>query len=100
LDVRAEKFYSLWGQRFQVFLDGQNILDTKNITNLSPNNWPTPPGRSANDYDIYYTETGRGGGAYVGNDVTGDGIGDWVPVYDPRVYGDPRSIRVGLSYSF
>jgi hypothetical protein len=102
LDVKAEKFYSVWGQRFRVFLDGQNVLDTKNITSLSPANWPTPPGRTANDYDIYYTETGRGGGAYVGADRSNppDGIGDWVPVYDPRVYGDPRAIRVGLSYSF
>jgi hypothetical protein len=100
LDVRAEKYYQVWGQRFKVFLDGRNVLDTKNITALSPGNWPTPPGRTSTDYDTYYTETGRGGGAYVGDDVTGDGIGDWVPVNDPRVFGDPRSVRVGVSYSF
>lgn len=100
LAVKVEKSYQVWGQRFKVFLDGQNILDTKNITNLSPVNRPTPPGRTDNDYQIYYTETGRGGGAYVGADRTGDGVGDWVRVYDPRVYGDPRTVRVGLSYSF
>jgi outer membrane receptor for ferrienterochelin and colicin len=100
LDAKIEKFYQVWGQRFRVFLDGQNILDTENITTLSPTNFPTPPGRSRYDYEIYYTETGRGGGAYVGEDRTGDGVGDWVPVYDPRVYGSPRAIKVGLSYSF
>ncbi len=100
LDVQAEKYYQVWGQRFKIFLQSRNVLDSKNITDLSPGNWPLPPGRSGNDYDVYYTETGRAGGAYVGEDVNGDGIGDWVPVNDPRVFGDPRSIRMGISYSF
>ena len=43
---------------------------------------------------------GRAGGAYVGEDQNGDGIGDLVPVNDPRVFGDPRSVRVGVSFSF
>jgi hypothetical protein len=100
LDVQVEKYYQVWGQRFKIFLQGRNVLDTQNITDLSPQNWPDVPGRSANDYAIYYTETGKAGGAYVGDDVNGDGVGDWVPVHDPRVFGDPRSIRMGLSYSF
>jgi hypothetical protein len=100
LDIRAEKYYQVWGQRFKVFLDSRNVLDVKNITDLSPGNWPTPPGRSNTDYDTYYTETGRGGGAYVGVDTNADGIGDWVQVNDPRVFGDPRSVRMGIAYSF
>jgi hypothetical protein len=100
LDIRAEKYYQMWGQRFKVFLDGRNVLDSKNITDLSPSNWPNPPGRSGSDYDTYYTETGRGGGAYVGQDTNGDGIGDWIQVNDPRVFGDPRSVRMGIAYSF
>lgn len=100
LDVQAEKYYRVWGQRFRVFLQSRNVLDSKNITNLSPGNWPSPPGRSDTDYATYFTETGRAGGAYLGTDVTGDGKADWVPVHDPRVFGDPRSVRVGLQYSF
>ncbi len=100
LDIRAEKYYQVWGQRFKVFLDSRNVLDAKNITNLSPSNWPTPPGRGAYDYDTYYTETGRGGGGYIGVDTNGDGVGDWVQVHDPRVFGDPRSVRMGVAYSF
>ena len=53
-----------------------------------------------NDYVIYYTETGRAGGAYLDEDVTGDGIEDFVPLNDPRVFGDPRNVRVGVSFSF
>jgi hypothetical protein len=100
LDIRAEKYYQIWGQRFKVFLDSRNVLDAKNITDLSPGNWPTPPGRAGTDYRTYYTETGRGGGAYVGEDQNGDGIGDWVQVNDPRVFDDPRSVRMGIAYSF
>ena len=100
LDIQAEKYYELWGQRFKVFLQSRNVLDAKNITDLNPGNWPAPPGSIGNDYAIYYTETGQGGGAYVGDDVDGDGIGDWVPLNDPRVFGDPRNVRLGLQLNF
>jgi outer membrane receptor for ferrienterochelin and colicin len=100
LDIQAEKYYSLWGQRFKVFLQSRNVLDAKNITNLSPSNWPTPPGRTSTDYQKYFAETGKAGGAYIGDDVNGDGIGDWVPLHDPRVFGDPRSVRMGISFTF
>ena len=100
LDIQAQKYYQLWGQQFKVFLQSRNVLDAKNITNLSPGNWPAPPGSIGNDYAIYYTETGQGGGAYVGDDNNGDGIGDWVPLNDPRVFGDPRSIKLGVQLDF
>lgn len=100
LDIQAEKYYRVWGQRFKVFMQSRNVLDAKNITSLSPGNWPNPPGRGGADYATYFTETGRAGGAYLGTDVTGDGRADWVPVHDPRVFGDPRAVRVGLQYSF
>ena len=44
--------------------------------------------------------TAIAGGAYVGDDADGDGIGDWVPLNDPRVFGDPRTIRMGVSFTF
>ncbi len=100
LDVQAEKYYTVWGQRFKVFLQSRNVLDSKNITSLQPGNGFAGTGLRGNDYLIYYTETGRAGGAYLGDDVNNDGIEDFVPLNDPRVYGDPRSIRVGVSFSF
>jgi outer membrane receptor for ferrienterochelin and colicin len=100
LDIQAEKYYTVWGQRFKVFLQSRNVLDSKNITDLEPTNNFTGPALRGNDYTIYYTETGRAGGAYLGDDQNGDGIEDFVPLNDPRVFGDPRAVRVGVSFSF
>jgi outer membrane receptor for ferrienterochelin and colicin len=100
LDIQAEKYYTLWGQRFKVFLQSRNVLDAKNITQLAANNRFAGPALQGNDYEIYYTETGRAGGAYLDEDVNDDGIEDFVPLNDPRVFGDPRSVRVGVSFSF
>jgi len=100
LDIQAEKYYKVWGQAFKVFLQSRNVLDSKNITTLSPQNWPNPPGRDVNDYVIYFTETGRAGGGYIGEDVDGDGEGDWVALNDPRVFGDPRNVRMGIQFTF
>jgi outer membrane receptor for ferrienterochelin and colicin len=100
LDIQAEKYYAVWGQRFKIFLQSRNVLDSKNITDLEPFNNFTGPALRGNDYTIYYTETGRAGGAYLGDDTNGDGIEDFVPLNDPRVFGDPRAVRVGVSFSF
>jgi outer membrane receptor protein involved in Fe transport len=97
LDVRADKYYMLWGRRLSLFLQGRNILDAKNITSLRPNNNPAPPVGTA--YMAYYTETGRAGGAYL-DDEDGDGVEEYVPLHDPRVFGTPRSIRIGVGYQF
>src|SRR5207247_1033453 len=51
---------------------------------------------AGNDYQIYYSETGRAGGAYL-KDINGDGLADWVPVNDPRVFGEGRNVRMGIS---
>ncbi len=97
LDVRADKYYRLWGQQLSLFLQGRNILDAKNITSLTPGNWPAPPVNV--DYRVYYTETGRAGGAYL-QDRDGDGIEEFIPLNDPRVFGAPRTIRVGMGFIF
>jgi len=100
LDVQGETYYKVWGQDFKVFLQATNLLDATNIVSLSPSNWPLPGFRDINDYTIYYTETGRAGGAYLGPDLNEDGAEDWVPVHDPRVFGEGRNIRVGLGLIF
>ena len=55
--------------------------------------------RSGDDYAIYYTQTGRAGGAYR-QDTNGDGVDDWVPVNDPRVFEEGRNVRLGVSIVF
>ncbi len=97
LDVRADKYYRLWGQQLSLFLQGRNVLDAKNITNLTPGNWPPAPVNA--NYRVYYTETGRAGGAYL-EDQDGDGVEEFIPLNDPRVFGSPRTIRVGIGFIF
>ncbi len=100
LTIQAEKYYKIWGQRVKLFLRGNNVLDAKNIQDLTPGNFPTPPQAGAFDYQIFYTETGRAGGAYLGDDLNEDGVQDWVPLNDPRVFAEGRNIRVGIGISF
>jgi hypothetical protein len=56
-------------------------------------------GAGGDDYAIYYTETGRAGGAYL-QDTNGDQVPDWVPVRDPRVLEEGRAVRMGVSVAF
>jgi hypothetical protein len=100
LDIQGETYYKMWGQDFKLFLQANNVLDARNIVNLSPSNWPLPGFRSLNDYDVYYTETGRAGGAYLGPDENEDGVEDWVAVHDPRVFGEGRVVRLGVGLIF
>ena len=77
----------------------QDILDSRNLIGLGPFlAYPSPDFRD-NFYVIYYTETGRAGGAYL-QDTDGDGLLDWVPVNDPRVFEEGRNVRMGLSVTF
>jgi outer membrane receptor protein involved in Fe transport len=100
LDVQAEKQYRVWGQHLTVFLQGMNLLDAKNIATLEPNNWPYAPYGTPSDYAIYYTETGRAGGAYNAGDVNGDGRDDYFPVNDPRVWREGALVRMGIGIQF
>ena len=71
-----------------------------NLADISQNTFPNPYVNTVGDpYAIYYTETGRAGGAYL-QDINGDGFQDWVPVRDPRVFEEGRAVRVGLSVTF
>ncbi len=100
LDVQAEKHYRIWGQHLTVFMQGMNLLDAKNISLLQPSNWPPAPYGTTQDYVIYYAETGRAGGAYNAGDVNGDGIDDYFPVNDPRVWREGALIRMGIGIRF
>ena len=68
-------------------------------SDLEPSLWPEGA-INARSYDIYYTETGRAGGAFLTQDQDGDGKEDWYPVHDPRVFAQGRTIRVGLGVQF
>lgn len=100
LTIDADKFYRVWGQNVTLFVDARNVLDSKNISNLSQGAFPNPYVNAAgDDYTIYFTETGRAGGAYL-QDINGDNVLDWVPVHDPRVFEEGRAVRMGISVTF
>ena len=100
LTIDGDKYYKVWGQNLTLFFDARNVLNAENISTLSQNPFPNPYVNTAgDDYLIYYTQTGRAGGAYL-QDINGDNIPDWVPLNDPRVFEEGRAVRLGLSITF
>ena len=100
LAIDGDKYYKIWGQNVTLFFDARNVLDVPNINGITQDNFPNPYINTAgDDYAIYYTETGRAGGAYL-QDINGDGVPDWVPVQDPRVFEEGRNVRMGVSITF
>jgi outer membrane receptor protein involved in Fe transport len=101
LTIDGDKYYKVWGQNVTLFFDARNVLNATTIASLTQNSFPNNNVDRAggSDYLIYYTETGRAGGAYL-QDTNGDNIDDWVPVHDPRVFEEGRNVRLGISVSF
>ena len=100
LSIVADKYFRIWDQNVTFFVDARNVLDAESIADLSPDNSQNPYiNQVGNDYEIYYTETGRAGGAYL-RDTNGDRVEDWVPVNDPRVFSEGRNVRVGVGVTF
>jgi outer membrane receptor protein involved in Fe transport len=101
LTIDGDKYYKVWGQNLTLFVDARNVLNSKNIQNLDVGSFPNPFVNQAggSDYLIYYTETGRAGGAYL-QDTNGDNVLDWVAVRDPRVFEEGRNVRMGVSVTF
>ena len=100
LTLSGDRYLNVWGQSLTLFVDARNVLDARNIGTLSWNDGLNPNVNLAgDDYAIYYSETGRAGGAYL-QDVNGDQVLDWVPLNDPRVFGEGRTVRLGLSMRF
>src|ERR1044072_7846651 len=101
LELAGDRYVHVWGQDLTLFMDARNVLDARNIAALS---WgdgfnPNVNLSGGDDYAIYYTETGRAGGAYL-QDTNGDQALHWVPVHHPRVYEEGRNVRLGLAMKF
>jgi hypothetical protein len=96
--MQADKYFRIWGQNVTFFVEARNLLDAKNIRLLEPSNYPNPY-IDNQPYTLYYTATGIAGGAYR-DDLDGDGLDEFVPVNDPRVFDEGRLIRVGLGITF
>jgi hypothetical protein len=102
LSVDLDQYLRVWGRNLTAYVDARNVLDAQNLVDLTPNAAAIfNPNLNAvgDDYAVYYSETGRAGGAYL-QDRNGDGIPDWVPVHDPRVFGEGRQVRLGIAMEF
>ena len=100
LTIDGDKYYKIWGQNVNLFFDARNVLNARNINQLTFNPFPNQNvNRSGDDYLIYYTQTGRAGGAYL-QDINGDSVDDWVALNDPRVFEEGRNVRLGVSVTF
>jgi outer membrane cobalamin receptor len=100
LSIVGDKYFRIWGQNVTFFVDARNVLDQVSINDLNPSNFPNPYiNQIGNDYLIYFTETGRAGGAYL-KDTNGDRVEDWVALNDPRVFSEGRNVRIGVGVTF
>jgi len=98
LRLQAERHVNLYGQKLILYLQGFNLLNQDEVTTIAPGLFPGP--RDANPaYTSYLTETGKYGGAYL-QDIDGDNRDDFVPLNDPRVFGQHRLFRVGVGWIF
>jgi hypothetical protein len=98
LTLQAERHVNFYGRKLILYLQGHNLLNQDHVSN--PNLGLTPvPIEATPAYLPYLTETGKFGGAYL-QDVDGDTRNDFVPINDPRVFGQHRLFRVGVGWIF
>jgi hypothetical protein len=80
----------------RLLLDVRNLFNARGDDLVSVVGYPNPLINSQrDDYSGYRTETGNGGGAFWDERLNG-GAGGWVPVNDPRLARNPRSVRLGI----
>jgi hypothetical protein len=96
LDLRANKLYSVYGQEFRLFVEGNNLLNRTNVRLVNPTDWPSNEGL----HTVYYTETGQLGGAYNLNDVNASAGDQFVTLADPRVLDPKRRVKVGIMFDW
>ena len=82
--------------RARFLIDVRNLFDGRGDDRVSVAGFPNPLINSQrDDYAGYRTETGNGGGGFWDSRLNG-GAGGWVPVNDPRLARNPRSVRLGI----
>ncbi len=100
LTIGGERNLHICGLDVTVLLDVRNALNATNVASPTFSLFPNPIlGQVGDEYLIYFTETGRVGGAYL-QDVDGDRVLDWVPIHDPRALQEGRQVRMGIRVDF
>ncbi|MBK6732934.1 MAG: TonB-dependent receptor [bacterium] len=100
LDVQLERNVNLYGKRLSLQLQAMNLLNQDVV--FSPGGAGIAPGmiNGAQSLGIgHLTETGKFGAALL-QDADGDGVDEYIPITDPRTFGDHRLFRLGIGYYF
>jgi outer membrane receptor protein involved in Fe transport len=98
LDIQAELNVNFYGQRLTLYLQGFNLINQDVVQNIQPAIFPGM-NNATNAGVAYLTETGKYGGAYL-QDENGDNFDEFIPINDPRVFGQHRLFRIGLGWNF
>ncbi len=100
LDIQLERNVNVYGKRLSLQLQAMNLLNQDVIVaeggaGISPGmiNGAQSAGRS------YLTETGKFGAALL-QDANGDGVDEYIPIVDPRTFGEHRLFRLAIGYYF
>ena len=83
-----------------VFVDARNVLNSKNIQDISPNEGNESVPQHGGRRLRYLLHGDRPRRRSVPSGHNGDLILDWVPVNDPRVFEEGRNVRMGVSVTF
>ncbi len=98
VNLQFQRQINVYGQNLTLYLQGFNLLDQDQVVSTQPG---INPGmnNAGNAGRAYLTETGKFGGAYL-QDANGDGDVEYIPIFDPRAFGQHRLFRIGLGWRF
>lgn len=98
VNLQFQRQINVYGQQLTLYLQGFNLLNQDQVVTTQPGITPGM-NNAANAGRPYLTETGKFGGAYL-QDANGDGDVEYIPIFDPRVFGQHRLFRIGLGWRF
>ncbi len=100
LTVQLERNINFYGKRLSLQLQALNLLNQDLV--LNPGGNGISP-RMINGAGVgglaFVTETGKFGTSLL-QDADGDGETEFIPIVDPRPFGDHRLFRFGVGYYF
>lgn len=100
LDVQLERNVNLYGKRLSLQLQAYNLLNQDVV--VAQGGAGIAPGmiNGAASLGIgHLTETGKYGAALL-QDANGDGVDEYIPIVDPRTFGEHRLFRLAIGYYF
>jgi outer membrane receptor protein involved in Fe transport len=100
LDIQLERNVNLYGKRLSLQLQAFNLLNQDVV--VAEGGAGIAPGmiNGAQSLGIgHLTETGKYGSALL-QDADGDGVDEYIPIVDPRTFGEHRLFRLAIGYYF